>query len=363
MQNIYDFFLPIYNEFGMDAICDGLYLHKGTVKRWLEKKEVPHQYYFDLCRIADIVVDYSRYSAKEKDQFFTNFETAQYCLNTAIDIITDLGDDLSQYTFIEPSAGDGAFYNMFPPACGAKGFIGLDIEPRDRNVLRRDFLTWSPDTDKNICVGNPPFGLRGHLALKFINHAALFSDYVCFILPQLFDSNGKGSCKSRVRGMNLIHSEVIDSAFHYPDGKDVSVNVVFQIWSKHHKVQEEEVDLTNIIKLYSLSDGGTPGSTRNKQHLYSCDFYLPSTCFGSDAMTVYDNFENLPHRRGYGIVVKACNAEISKIMSETDWSEVSFASTNGAYNLRFDIIERHIWSQLSGGCKGTNKKPTVSAFM
>ena len=366
MQNIYDFFLPIYKKHGMTAICEGLYLHKGTVNRWIEKKEVPPQYYFDLCRIDDIVVDYSQYSAKEKDQFFTNWETAQYCTNQMIDIITELGDDLSQYTFIEPSAGDGAFYNILSPMCamlGAKGYVGLDIEPRDPDVLRRDFLLWNPTTDKNICVGNPPFGLRGHLALKFINHAAQFSDYVCFILPQLFDSNGKGSCKSRVKGMNLIHSEVIDSGFHYPDGKDVSVNVVFQIWSKYHKKEEEQVDLTNIIKLYSLSDGGTPGSTRNKQHLYSCDFYLPSTCFGADSMIVYDNFENLPHRRGYGILVQSCAGEIESIMRETNWSEVAFASTNGAYNLRFDIIERHIWSNLSGTCKDTNKKPSVMSFM
>ena len=358
MKNIYDFFLPIYNKYGMNAICDGLYLHKGTVKRWMEKKEVPHQYYFDLCRIAGIDVDYSQYSGKDKDQFFTSKDTAQYCYDKAIEIIAPLCN-LGDYTFIEPSAGDGSFYNIMP----TMQRVGVDIEPRCEGVIQSDFLNWVPETQNNICIGNPPFGLRGHLALKFINHAAKFSDFVCFVLPQLFDSNGKGSCKSRVKGMNLIHSEVVDSAFYYPGGKDVTVNVVFQVWAKHHRVEEEEVDLTNIIKLYSLSDGGTPGSTRNKQHLYSCDFYLPSTCFGSDSMTVYDNFESLPHRRGYGIVVQSCAGEIETIMRETNWSEVSFASTNGAYNLRFDIIERHIWSHLSGMCKDTNKKPTLLEFM
>jgi hypothetical protein len=149
-----------------------------------------------------------------------------------------------------------------------------------------------------------------------------------------------------VKDMNLIHSEIVDSSFHYPDGKNVSVNVVFQVWSKHHKIEEEKVDLTNIIKLYSLSDGGTPGSTRNKQHLYSCDFYLPSTCFGSDAMTVYNDFEKLPHRRGYGIVVQSRNDEINSIIRDINWSDVAFVSTNGAYNLRFDIIQRNIWSKL-----------------
>jgi hypothetical protein len=342
MKNIYDFFLPIYQKFGIDVICEELYLHRGTVNRWMEKKEVPPQYYFDLCRLADVPVLYTNFTDKEKDQFFTHPNTAEYCYQQTLKILGDLGVDLREYTFIEPSAGDGSFYNALP----IYQRIGVDIEPRCEGVEKQDFLRWKPDTEKNICIGNPPFGLRGHLALKFINHAAKFSDFVCFILPQLFDSNGKGSCKGRVKGMNLIHSEIVDSEFHYPNGKDVTVNVVFQIWARDYKVEEEKVDLTGIIKLYSLSDGGTPGSTRNKKHLYSCDYYLPSTCFGVDAMRSYTHFEDLPHRRGYGIVTLTDKDVIDKIMDEIDWSKVSYASTNGAVNLRFDIIEKTIWRAL-----------------
>ena len=342
MNNIYDFFLPIYQQYGMTAICDGLYLHRGTVNRWMEKKEVPPQYYFDLCRVAGLEVDYSKFSEKEKDQFFTDKQTAQYCYSKTIEILSGLGVDLSEYTFIEPSAGDGSFYNLLPE----NRRTGVDIEPKCNGIIQSDFLNWNPDTKKNICIGNPPFGLRGHLALKFTNHAEKFCDFVCFVLPQLFDSNGKGSCKSRVKGLNLIYSEIVDSSFYYPGGKNVSVNVVFQIWAKEYKVEEEKVDLTNIVKIYSLSDGGTPSSTRNKKHLYSCDYYLPSTCFGSDAMVVYRNFEDLPHRRGYGVVVIDNHNEIDIIMNEVVWSEVSFKSTNGAYNLRFDLIEKTIWNNL-----------------
>jgi len=357
MKNIYDFFLPIYHKYGMNVICDGLALHKGTVKRWMEKKEVPPQYYFDLCRIDGIDVDYSQYTEKEKDQFFTNTDTAQYCYNKALEIITQWGDDVSNYTMIEPSAGDGSFYNIMPP-----NSIGIDIEPRCSGVLQHDFLNWIPNTQNNICIGNPPFGLRGHLALKFINHAAKFSDYVCFVLPQLFDSNGKGSCKSRVKGMNLIYSEIVDSSFYYPDGKTVGVNCVFQVWSKHHMIDEEVIDLSHIIKLYSLSDGGTPGSTRNKQHLYSCDFYLPSTCFGSSNMTVYDNFENLPHRRGYGIKILKDKQYMSDIITSIDWCAESFKSTNNALNLRFDLIQKVIGKHLPKDSFSSGTTPLAMLF-
>lgn len=342
MTNIYDFFLPIYKKYGIDAICDGLYLHKGTVNRWMEKKEVPHQYYFDLCRIAGVDVDYSEYNEKEKDQFFTSKDTAQYCLNKTYEVLQQWGVNISEYQFIEPSAGDGSFYNLLPENCRT----GVDIEPKCDGVEKSDFLTWRPQTSKNICVGNPPFGLRGHLALKFINHAAEFSDFVCFILPQLFGSDGKGSCKGRVNGLNLIHSEIVDSSFYYPEGKEVKVNVVFQIWSKYHKLKEEKVDLSGILKLYSLSDGGTPGSTRNKKHLYTCDYYLPSTCFGKEKMKLYHDFEELPQRKGYGIVVLSQKELVRSIIESIDWSEVSFASTNGAFNLRFDLIEKEIGTSM-----------------
>jgi len=343
MNNIYDFFLPIYQRYGMSAICDGLYLHKGTVKRWMEKKEVPPQYYFDLCRVAGIAVDYSQFSDKEKDQFFTDSDTARYCFNKTLEILDSKGIDASQYHFIEPSAGDGSFFNVLPE----ERRTGIDIEPRAEGVIVADFLTWTPQTTKNIVIGNPPFGLRGHLALKFINHAETFADFVCFIVPQLFDSEGKGSCKSRVKGYSLIHSEYIPTNFHYPNGKEVKVNTVFQVWSKLHQGTTQRPDLSKILKLYSLSDGGLPGNTRNKKHLYTCTHYLPSTCFGSDAMKLYSDFEDLPHRRGYGIVIHQHHDVVSSVINSIDWSSSAFVSTNGAYNLRFDIIERHIYDKLS----------------
>ena len=342
MKNLYSLYQTIRKTYPIKHIASEIGLHVGTLKRWELLEEVPPQYYFDLCRLGNIEVDYTQFSEKEKDQFFTNHNTAKYCYDKFHEVLSQWNVDTSKYTYIEPSAGDGSFYSLFP----TERRVGVDIEPKCDGVIQSDFLTWEPTTKENVCVGNPPFGLRGNTALKFINHAAKFSDFVCFILPQLFDSEGKGNCKSRVKGLNLIHSEVVDSAFYYPDGKNVEVNVVFQIWSKHHKVEQEDIDLSHILKIYSLSDGGTPSSTRNKTHLYVCDYYLPSTCFGENCMRVYDNFERLPHRRGYGIIVREDKDIMDDVMNKIDWSDVAFPSTNGAYNLRFSIIERAIWKHL-----------------
>lgn len=342
MSDTYNLFLELSKNFTPNQLAESLGVNRGTVIRWIDKKEVPSQYYFDLCRIANVEVKYSNFSFKEKDQFFTSKFTATYCFNKTIEILNKFNVNIKDYTFIEPSVGDGSFYSLLPK----DNRIGVDIEPKCEGVIEEDFLNWYPKTNKNICIGNPPFGLRGHLALKFIHHAEQFSDFVCFILPQLFNSNGKGSCKSRVKGLNLIHNEIIDSSFYYPNGEEVFVNVVFQIWSKNLIIEEPTINLDNIIKLYSLSDGGTPGSTRNKKQLYSCNYYLPSTCFGENNIKVYSNFEDLPHRRGYGIISLIDNIILDKVVNSINWESVAFRSTNGAYNLRFDIIKKEIWKLI-----------------
>jgi hypothetical protein len=69
-----------------------------------------------------------------------------------------------------------------------------------------------------------------------------------------------------------------------------------------------------------------------------CDIYLPSTCFGKENMKLYTSFEDLPGKKGYGIVFFK-DKESNTLKAKTiDWSSVAFLSTNSAYNLRTSII-------------------------
>jgi hypothetical protein len=307
----------------------------GTVKRWLELKDVPIQYTFDLNKILSKDIDYSKYSFTMKDQFFTPPTLAEKCWSTFKDKVKI---DTTQYTFIEPSAGDGSFLKILP-----EGSIGLDIEPRAEGILKQDYLTWKPSTDKTqkyIVFGNPPFGLRGHIALNFINHSYDFADYVCFILPQLFESDGKGTPRKRVKGYNLLHSEELSGMFYNPDKQEVKINGVFQIWSKYSSNPRYIIKSVSedVMKVYSLSDGGTVATTRNKKMIGKCDVYLPSTCFGKENMKIYDSFDDLPGKKGYGIVFFSNKKDMTKKARTINWSSVSFLSTNSAYNLRTSII-------------------------
>jgi hypothetical protein len=143
-----------------------------------------------------------------------------------------------------------------------------------------------------------------------------------------------------VKGYNLIHSESLSAIFYSPENEQIKVNGVFQIWSKYtssdiYVIKKQSQD---NLKVYSLSDGGTIASTRNKNMIGKCDIYLPSTCFGKENMKIYSSFENLPGKKGYGIVFFQDKDSMVKKAEKIDWSSVSFLSTNSAYNLRTSVI-------------------------
>ena len=319
------------------AIADDLNVAVGTVKRWTELQNVPTAYCFELMRLADMKINYAKYSFKDKDQFFTPTDTVNHCVNTCKRILKKYGDNESEYMYIEPSAGSGKFLDVLP----VDRSIGIDIEPLSEGIITSDYLNWNPDKQgKYIVIGNPPFGLRGQLALKFINHSYSFADYVCFILPQLFESDGKGVPRKRVKGYNLIHSEKLTTDFGEPNGKPIKVECIYQIWSKYHKNTDYDIKQidTSVVKIYSLSDGGTPSTTRNKNMFEKCDIYLPSTCFGKDNMKFYTSFQELPRKKGYGIIFNLEKDKNLKKFKEIDWSTVAFLSTNSAYNIRTSQI-------------------------
>lgn len=184
--------------------------------------------------------------------------------------------------------------------------------------------------------------MRGNLALRFINHSYKFADVVAFVLPKLFNSDGKGNVKDRVKGYKLAYSENLPlNSFEYPNGKKVSVATIFQIWTNVNvdkiKFIKRET-CKSFIKIYSLSNGSTLSSIRNKNMLYKCDVYLPSTCFSK--MGAYSNFDELPNKRGYGVVfLKNKNILKNIFYNKINWKKEAFLSTNSALNLRTSIIE------------------------
>lgn len=327
----------LLNIYSLKNIADKLNISKGTIIRWIQLNDIPYNYDFEIMKLLNIPIDYSKFSYKHKDQFYTPIETAKKCYEIFIETLKELDDNPNKYKYIEPSAGTGNFLEILP-----NDTIAMDIEPKHNSVIKFDYLDWLPDTNNfnYIVFGNPPFGLRGHLALKFINHSYDFADYVCFILPQLFESEGKGSPRKRVKGYNLIKSVKLENYFYEPSGNKIKINTIFQIWSKNYKNYEYDIKKFNEdkLKIYSLSDGGTVSTTRNKNMIDKCDVYIPSTCFGKNNMKCYLNFNDLPNKRGYGIVFNENKKDMIDKMLNIEWDKIAFLSTNSAYNIRSSHI-------------------------
>ena len=203
---------------------------KERNKGWKKKPEIP-----EWVDLEDVSLD----------QFFTKPEIAKKYYLKTLKFLKKENINIEDCLFVEPSAGDGSFFKLLPK----NQRIGLDLYPMAEGIIKKDFLNWTPPkTDKKIIfIGNPPFGYRAWLALNFMNHASKFADYIFFILPMSFQSEGKGSSKYRVKNMKLIHSEIIpNDSFYEPNGKIVKINALWQYWTKG----ENKIPNFNLFNKY-----------------------------------------------------------------------------------------------------------------
>ena len=94
------------------------------------------------------------------DKYYTSPELAEYCVKKKTkEIIGE--ENITEY--LEPSAGSGVFLNYLN-----KPYLAYDIEPEDDRVNKQDYLSLDLEYKKGRCViGNPPFGDRNALAVKF----------------------------------------------------------------------------------------------------------------------------------------------------------------------------------------------------
>jgi hypothetical protein len=166
-------------------------------------------------------------SARRLDQFFTRADVAQRCSNLVASYLNHYRGAASEWLWVEPSAGQGAFFDCFPfPK------IGLDICSARSDIIKADFLTWNPGqiARKVAVVGNPPFGKNASLARKFFDYAAEFADIISFIVPRTFE---KAQFVNRLdRRMHLVCSQALDDCSFEFEGAPYSVPTVFQIWEK-----------------------------------------------------------------------------------------------------------------------------------
>ena len=282
------------------------------------------------------------------DSYFTSKETAKKCFDIFLNVCNEYNIDVNEYTFIEPGAGDGSFFDLMPK----DRRIGIDIIDRRADVIDSDFLKWMPDEldNKYITLGNPPFGIRGAIALAFINRSFLFSDAVGFILPMSFHSDGKGTNMRRVINGHLIHSVIIENEkFYSPDNdKEIKVNILFQVWKRGAgKGIFKEYDISEYAEIKTVNSDPKRYCGMDKLNEY--DFFINSTFFenGEGNKIVY-KFSDLKYSAGYGVIIKKNKDELLTKLSKINWIDYSSIATNSCRHIRMHHIRKCFFDMGSG---------------
>lgn len=281
------------------------------------------------------------------DEYFTKTEIATYLFEKTKEIIAQY-ENLDIYTWLEPSVGDGCFYNILP-----KNKIGIDILPTKLNTIEKNFLDFNLPSKPLIVIGNPPFGHRGVLALEFIKHCE-GADFVCFILPMFFQSLGKGSIRYRVHHFNLLYEETLPkNSFYLSNGKEKDVKCCFQIWSKKYKNKKQEFNwyqqkekkepFEDILKVVTVSLAKNRECGKEWIFNKKANFYLSSTFFKENA--VVKDFYQVKYKSGIAIIYNenAPKKQLDELFLNANWIKYSSLATNGCRH----IGKSHIFQLLA----------------
>tara|TARA_Y100000114_G_C11733174_1_gene314722 strand:- start:37 stop:825 length:789 start_codon:yes stop_codon:yes gene_type:complete len=251
------------------------------------------------------------------DKFYTKTNVAKKCLSYI---------NFEQYDLvIEPSAGNGSFYNQI----NHNNKIGLDIEPENSDILKVDWFDYKIDNKykKVLILGNPPFGKRNALSKKFLQHSCSFDNVstIAFILPNVYNKHTLQKYVSpEFRLKNIIKLD--DNAFLI-NNMSYHVPCSFFIFDK-----SEGECLRFNPELYKETNDWKYGDKN------SYDFYV----MGASINTVKDS--PTKNNRGYYIKVKK-GIDIEKVR-------------NNFKNLKVEIF-----SSVNGGVAWMTKPELVKNYM
>ncbi len=196
--------------------------------------------------------DTGLFRTNTKEQYYTKSEIAKFCVTKLLEKIPDINGS-TEYIWLEPAAGAGAFINHIPAWVPMENRIAIDIEPaisaaQQLGIQTQDYLKWTvpvqTNTNKKYLVfGNPPFGRQSTLARAFIAKSCKFAAVIGFILPKSFVKPSMN--RAFADHFHCIYSEELPSNSFLLNGtKPYDVPCVFQIWQKQasQRAIQQEVE-------------------------------------------------------------------------------------------------------------------------
>jgi len=235
----------------------------------------------------------AKYKKQIEDKFYTKKEVVkellQYFNFSLFDIV------------IEPSAGSGSFSKEI----NHKNLISLDINPDNNNIQKMDWFDFEHTKykyKKCLVIGNPPFGVQGNLAIKFmVKCSEINANTIAFILPKSFK---KHTLQNRIPLNYHLEKEIdLPKESYLLNGKDYNVPTIFQIWVKKD-FYRKKIKLKTTSKYIEFVK-------KNEEH----DFSFRRV--GVNAGSIYSESSNKSIQSHYFI---KCDLEIRNFLENIQWS-------------------------------------------
>lgn len=231
----------------------------------------------------------------DNDKYYTSSDLAKYCVNKTKEIIGE--ENVTEW--LEPSAGSGAFLDYLPLAT-----VAYDILPDDERIIKQNFLDLDLLYKKGRCiVGNPPFGTRNTLSVKFFKKSIILCDYIAFILPISQLDNTQ-----QMYEFDLIHSEDLGIREY----SDVGLHCCFNIYRRPINLNSKPIYKLQYVEVREYRRNGT--YEKPVQYDFGMCSWGNGSCgkeveyIGQYAQEQYIIIKNEEFRN-----------EIMKVCKETDW--------------------------------------------
>lgn len=259
----------------------------------------------------------------QNDKYYTSPELAKYCVEKTKEIIGE--DNITEY--IEPSAGSGVFLDYFD-----KPYLAYDIEPEDNKVAKQDWLETELNYLKGRCViGNPPFGNKNTLSVKFFKKALDVCDYIAFILPISQLNNNQ-----QMFEFDLVHSEDLGLQ-HYSDR---DLHCCFNIYMR-------PVKGLNKKNNYKLKDVVIKENRRTGQQIDNNNYDIGICSFGSGIVGKIPAYVGQYAKEFYfKINNEKFREEIIDLIKTTDWEHDVCNGISGQTNLAQWQVYKYLKEQI-----------------
>ena len=269
----------------------------------------------------------SKFRTIDKEQYYTPWATAADLVAHTFAVV---GHNFNNY--IEPSAGKGSFLYFMPP----DSRIGIDIDPLDNDeIVKQDFFTFEFPKGRNIVIGNPPFGRRGQLAMKFLNRCSEHCDVVALILPAVFS---KYTFINRVHPNMHLMDELSVTEFEQPDnpGEGPKVNCVFQVWQKTEEKREKIVKETECRDFRMVH--------RHLSRTSPEELELLQDHFDFTLSQIEGKVHDVDVTKGSQWFIKDFTVDLSvrKVMERFDFSDKRQHHTGAVSLTQADVVERYL---------------------